>query len=94
MTLWLTQPRTQYPMLKRFANFDILITPILLKILYWPATLASIYYSCLLISDGLMIGFLPLVVGTLFVRIVFEILLSIFLAAGQRNPAAGEVSRA
>ena len=80
-------------MLKRYANFEILITPIMLKVLYWPATLASIYYSVRLILDGYMIGYLPLIVGTFFVRILFELLLSIFRSADVRLPISREVLR-
>ena len=53
-------------------TFRTMISPVVLQILFWPATIASIYYSAWLILEGNAIGWVPLIVGTLFVRIVFE----------------------
>ena len=58
--------------------FRKMIAPILLKILFWPALAASIYYSTWLIRDGLTIGWVPLIVGSLFVRVAFEVMLLLF----------------
>jgi hypothetical protein len=49
-----------------------MVAPIILKILFWPAIAASIYYSAWIIIEGNSIGWLPLIIGTLFVRVVFE----------------------
>lgn len=61
-----------------FVDFRILISPTLLRILYWPATLATIYYSGLLIWHGFPIGWVPLIMGTLLVRVFFEIMITGF----------------
>ena len=58
--------------LKSYLTFDKLIAPTLLRILFWPALAACIFYSSWLIVDGNAIGWVPLVIGSLFVRIVFE----------------------
>ena len=58
--------------LKDFLRFERLVAPTVLRILFWPAAAASIYYSVLLIVTGNPIGWIPLIVGTLFVRVVFE----------------------
>ena len=58
--------------------FRKMISPILLKILFWPALAASIYYSIWLIRGGLTIGWVPLIVGSLFVRVMFEVMLLFF----------------
>jgi hypothetical protein len=57
-----------------FVDFKILISPTLLRILYWPATLATIYYSGLLIWNGFPIGWVALIMGVLFVRVFFEVI--------------------
>lgn len=64
--------------LREFATFRRMIAPLLLQILFWPAAIASIYYSAWLILQGNRIGWVPLIVGTLFVRVVFEILILFF----------------
>jgi hypothetical protein len=46
--------------------------------MFWPAAFASVYYSVWLIVEGHRIGWVPLIVGTLFVRVVFEVLLLFF----------------
>ena len=58
--------------LKLYLVFAKLIAPILLRILFWPALVACIYYSSWLIIDGNAIGWIPLTVGSLFIRILFE----------------------
>ena len=55
-----------------FITFRRMISPILLQVMFWPAAGASIYYSAWLIREGNAIGWIPLIVGTLFVRVVFE----------------------
>jgi len=49
-----------------------MIAPTLLRILFWPALAACIYYSSWLIVEGNPIGWVPLIVGSMFVRVVFE----------------------
>ena len=66
-----------------------MIAPVILKILFWPALLASIYYSIRLIIDGYTVGWIPLIVGSLFVRIVFEGMLLFFSV----NDMLFEISR-
>ena len=61
-----------------FLAFRRMISPVLLQILFWPAALASIYFSAWLIFEGNAIGWVPLIVGTLFVRVIFEVLLLLF----------------
>lgn len=61
-----------------FVAFRRMIAPLLLQIMFWPAALASIYYSVWLIVKGNAIGWVPLIVGTLFVRVVFEVLMLLF----------------
>ena len=58
--------------LKLYLVFAKLIAPTLLRILFWPALVACIYYSSWLIIDGNAIGWIPLTVGSLFIRILFE----------------------
>lgn len=58
--------------------FRRMIAPVLLQIMFWPAAIASIYYSIWLIRQGNSIGWVPLIVGTLFVRVVFEALILFF----------------
>ena len=58
--------------------FRKMIAPVLLKILFWPALAASIYYSIWLIRNGLTIGWVPLIVGSLFVRVIFEGMMLLF----------------
>ena len=55
-----------------FLLFRKMIAPVLLRILFWPALAACIFYSAWLIVDGNPIGWVPLIVGSLFVRILFE----------------------
>ncbi len=61
-----------------FLLFKKMVAPILLQFLFWPAIIASIYYSVQLIIAGKTIGWVALIVGTLFVRVVFEIWLLLF----------------
>lgn len=63
---------------REFAAFRRMIAPFLLQILFWPAAIASVYYSAWLILQGNRIGWIPLIVGTLFVRVIFEILMLFF----------------
>ncbi|GJM30043.1 MAG: hypothetical protein DHS20C17_26780 [Cyclobacteriaceae bacterium] len=58
--------------LKSYLRFDKLIAPTLLRVLFWPALAACIYYSSWLIVAGNPIGWIPLTIGSLFVRILFE----------------------
>ena len=64
--------------LKSYLLFHKLIAPTLLRILFWPALGACIYYSSLLIIEGNTIGWVPLTVGSLVVRIMFEGMLLFF----------------
>jgi len=64
--------------LKTYLLFNKLISPTLLRILFWPALIACIYYSSLLIAGGNQIGWIPLTVGSLFVRIIFEWMILFF----------------
>jgi hypothetical protein len=61
-----------------FLLFRKMIAPILLQILFWPAVAASLYYSWQLVRGGYMVGWIPLIVGTVFVRVVFELGLLLF----------------
>ena len=61
-----------------FVLFHRNIAPMLLQILFWPAVAASIYYGIWLISEGHTIGWVPLIVGTLFVRVIFEVMIMSF----------------
>lgn len=74
--------RSKSPGLKRYlldlAAFRRMIAPVLLQIMFWPAAFASIYYSAWLIRQGNSIGWVPLIVGTLFVRVIFEALILFF----------------
>ena len=58
--------------LTSYLRFDRLIAPTLLRVLFWPALVACIYYSSWLIFEGNPIGWVPLIIGSLFVRIFFE----------------------
>lgn len=58
--------------------FRKMIAPTILKVLFWPALFACIYYSAWLIAAGNPIGWVPLIVGSLFVRVIFEGLLLFF----------------
>ena len=60
------------------AAFRRMIAPFLLQIMFWPAAFACIYYSLWLIREGNSIGWVPLIVGTLFVRVVFEVMILFF----------------
>ncbi|MCA9739896.1 MAG: hypothetical protein H6695_05975 [Deferribacteres bacterium] len=64
--------------MRDYLLFKKMIAPTLLKILFWPALAASIYYSARLIIAGNPIGWVPLIVGSLFVRVLFEMLLLFF----------------
>ena len=64
--------------LRDLMAFRRMIAPVLLQIMFWPAVFASIYYSIWLIREGNLIGWAPLIVGTLFVRVVFEVLILFF----------------
>ena len=64
--------------LLELATFRRMIAPALLQIMFWPAALASIYYSGRLILRGNAIGWIPLIVGTLFVRVLFEAMILFF----------------
>jgi len=59
----------------RILKFEKMVSPWLLQLLFWPAAAASIFFSAKLILDGYVIGWVPLVVGTLFVRVLFESLI-------------------
>jgi len=61
-----------------FIAFRRMISPVLLQIMFWPAAFASIYYSAWLIREGNAIGWVPLIVGTLFVRVLFEVMILFF----------------
>ncbi|MEZ4712250.1 MAG: hypothetical protein R3A44_33990 [Caldilineaceae bacterium] len=65
--------------MKEYLFFRKMLSPILLQILFWPAIGASIYYSAWLIWHGNRIGWAPLIVGTLFVRVLFEMLILRFM---------------
>lgn len=64
--------------MKDFITFRKMIAPILLKILFWPALVANIFFSVWLIVEGNWIGIVPLFVGSLFIRVIFEIFLLLF----------------
>jgi hypothetical protein len=64
--------------MKDFITFRKMIAPILLKILFWPALAANIFFSVWLIVEGNWIGIVPLFVGSLFIRVIFEIFLLLF----------------
>ena len=49
-----------------YLRFDKLIAPAVLRVLFWPALAACIYYSSWLIIEGNIIGWVPLIVGSLF----------------------------
>ena len=74
--------QSKAPGLKRYVldlvAFRKMIAPVLLQIMFWPAAFASVYYSIWLIRQGNSIGWVPLIVGTLFVRVVFEVLILFF----------------
>ena len=59
----------------RILKFEQMISPWLLQLLFWPAAAASIFFSVWLIVEGNAIGWIPLIVGTLFVRVIFELLI-------------------
>ena len=59
-------------------TFRRMIAPILLQIMFWPAAFACIYYSVWLIREVTSIGWVPLIVGTLFVRVLFEVMILLF----------------
>ena len=61
-----------------FLAFRRMIAPVLLQVMFWPAAFASIYYSVWLIRAGNSIGWVPLIVGTLFVRVLFEAMILFF----------------
>jgi hypothetical protein len=58
--------------LKSYLRFDKMIAPKLLRIFFWPALAACIFYSSWLIVQGNPIGWVPLIVGSMFVRVMFE----------------------
>ncbi|MCB0112106.1 MAG: hypothetical protein KDE53_39560 [Caldilineaceae bacterium] len=64
--------------MKEYLLFKKMLAPLLLQILFWPAVGASIYYSIWLIVRGYRIGWVPLIVGTLSVRVLFETLITGF----------------
>jgi len=64
--------------LTHYLTFRKLISPLILKILFWPALGATIYFSIRLIMEGYAIGWVPLTVGSLFTRVIFEMLLLFF----------------
>lgn len=64
--------------MKDYLLFRKMIAPSLLKLLFWPALMANIYYSVRLIVDGYKVGWVPLIVGSLFTRILFEALILFF----------------
>lgn len=61
-----------------YLMFRKMIAPAILKVFFWPALFACIYYSTWLIVAGNPIGWVPLIVGSLFVRVLFEGLLLFF----------------
>ena len=66
-----------------FLTFRRMITPILVQIVYWIATLAVVVAGLagLIVGDdaaGRLVGLLTLIIGPLVVRIYAEILLVIF----------------
>ena len=63
---------------KHYLAFKKLISPFILKFLFWPALGATIYFSIRLIADGYAIGWVPLLIGSLFTRVIFEMLLLFF----------------
>ena len=46
-------------------TFQGMISPVVLQIMFWPAAIASVYYSAWLIREGNAIGWIPLIVGNL-----------------------------
>ncbi len=64
--------------MRDYILFRKMVAPVLLQVLFWPAAFACIYFSIRLILDGQQVGWVPLIVGTLFVRVVFEIWLLLF----------------
>lgn len=64
--------------MKSFLTFERLIAPFLLKVLFWPALAACIFYSGWLIVAGNPIGWVPLIIGSLFVRVIFEAMIAFF----------------
>ncbi|MDH4068842.1 MAG: hypothetical protein OEV30_00305 [Ignavibacteria bacterium] len=84
-------------MLKQYLTFRKMLSPTLLRVMFWPASAACIYFSIALIRDGYAIGWVPLIIGTIFVRVLFEGMILFFsihehlsdfhtaLADGQRS---------
>ena len=61
--------------IRQVLKFEKMVSPWLLQLLFWPAAAASIFYSSWLILEGNNIGWVPLIVGTLFIRVLFESLI-------------------
>ena len=61
-----------------FLLFRKMLAPVLLQFLFWPAAAASMYYSSQLVLNGNPMGWIPLIVGTVFVRVIFELWLLLF----------------
>ena len=76
------RPLGTFPTMKKhlldFVTFRRMIAPVLLQIMFWPAAFASVYYSVWLILEGNSIGWIPLIAGTLFMRVVFEVTILFF----------------
>jgi len=67
--------------MNEFLNFDKMITPTIIKILFWIGVIVSVIFGLVQIFNGgffVIIGLLMIVLGPIFVRIYCEILIILF----------------
>lgn len=67
--------------MNEFLNFDKMITPTIIKIIFWLGVIGSVIFGLVQIFGGgffVIIGLLTLILGPLFVRIYCEILIIFF----------------
>lgn len=65
-------------MLMKFLNFDEMITPIIIKAIYWIAMVVVIISSVVLIFRSFFAGVLALIFGPLAVRMYAELMILLF----------------
>lgn len=65
-------------MLMKFLNFDEMITPIIIKVIYWVAMVVVIISSVVLLFKSFFAGLVGLILGPLAVRMYAELMILLF----------------
>jgi len=74
--------------MKKLLNFDVMIAPLVLKILFWVGSIASVVIGLLMIVQGftayygggdlIFTGLLTIILGPIMIRVYCELLIIMF----------------